>query len=110
MPTPEQTIDICIQMLSAIIDDGTIPRNIRRVADETRTILQNQDRQLGLRAAEAISKAKAQVPTSLSQVPAGSMAHHDENEAIRNMDMGRLSRTLEGKSPEEIMKLMSKVL
>jgi len=56
MPTPEQTIDICIQMLSAIIDDGTIPRNIRRVADETRTILQNQDRQLGLRAAEAISK------------------------------------------------------
>lgn len=62
------------------------------------------------KAAEAISKAKAQVPTSLSQVPAGSMAHHDENEAIRNMDMGRLSRTLEGKSPEEIMKLMSKVL
>ncbi len=56
MPTPEQTIDICIQMLSAIIDDGTIPRNIRRVADETRTILQNQDRPLGLRAAEAISK------------------------------------------------------
>ncbi len=62
------------------------------------------------KAAEAISKAKAQVPTSLSQVPAGSMAHHDENEAIRNMDMGRLSRTLEGKSPDEIMKLMSKVL
>jgi hypothetical protein len=43
-------------MLSAIIDDGMIPRNIRRIADETRTILQNQDRKLGLRAAEAISK------------------------------------------------------
>jgi uncharacterized protein len=56
MPTPEQTIDTCIQMLSAIIDDGMIPRNIRRIADETRTILQNQDRKLGLRAAEAISK------------------------------------------------------
>jgi len=43
-------------MLSAIIDDGTIPRNIRRVADETRTLLQNKDKQVGLRAAEAISK------------------------------------------------------
>jgi uncharacterized protein (UPF0147 family) len=43
-------------MLSAIIDDGTIPRNIRRVADETRTLLQNKDKQIGLRAAEAISK------------------------------------------------------
>lgn len=56
MSTPEKTIDICIQMLSAIIDDGSIPRNIRRVADETRTILQTPERQLGLRAAEAISK------------------------------------------------------
>ncbi|HWQ66760.1 MAG TPA: UPF0147 family protein [Methanospirillum sp.] len=56
MPTPEQTVDNCIQMLSAIIDDGAIPRNIRRVADETRALLQNQDKQLGLRAAEAISK------------------------------------------------------
>jgi len=43
-------------MLSAIIDDGTIPRNIRRVADEARTLLQDKERQIGLRAAEAISK------------------------------------------------------
>jgi len=56
MPIPEQTVDSCIQMLSAIIDDGTIPRNIRRVADETRTLLQDKDKQIGLRAAEAISK------------------------------------------------------
>lgn len=62
------------------------------------------------RAAEVISKAKAQVPTSLSQVPAGSMAHHDEGEAIRSMNVNQLSRSLEGKSPEEIMKLMSRVL
>ncbi len=56
MSTPEQTIHNCIQMLSAIIDDGTIPRNIRRVADETRTLLQNPDNDQGMRAAEAISK------------------------------------------------------
>jgi uncharacterized protein (UPF0147 family) len=56
MPNPEETIDNCIQMLSGITDDGSIPRNIRRVADETRTILQKQDLDIGLKAAEAISK------------------------------------------------------
>ncbi len=56
MSTPEQTIENCIQMLSAIIDDGTIPRNIRRIADETRTLLMHPDNDLGMRAAEAISK------------------------------------------------------
>jgi uncharacterized protein len=56
MTNPEKTIENCIQMLSAIIEDGSIPRNIRRVADETRALLQAQDKQLGLRAAEAISK------------------------------------------------------
>lgn len=56
MPSPDETIENCIKMLSAIIDDGSIPRNIRRVADETRTLLQSQDKQTGLKAAEAISK------------------------------------------------------
>lgn len=62
------------------------------------------------KAAEVISKAKAQVPNSLSQAPAGATAHHDEGEAIRSMDMNRLSKSLENKSPDEIMKLMSRVL
>lgn len=56
MPNPAETIDNCIQMLSGITDDGSIPRNIRRVADETRTILQKQELDIGLKAAEAISK------------------------------------------------------
>lgn len=62
------------------------------------------------KAAEAISKAKAKVPTSLSQAPAGSAVHHDEGEAIRAMSINSLSRSLESKSPEEIMKIMAKVL
>lgn len=62
------------------------------------------------KAAEAIAKAKAQVPTSLSQVPAGARAHHDEGEAIREMDINQLSRSLESKTPDEIMKLMNRVL
>jgi len=56
MPNPEKTIDNCIQMLQHIMDDSTIPRNIRRVADETRQLLLNQNKGTGLRAAEAISK------------------------------------------------------
>ncbi len=43
-------------MLQHIMDDSTIPRNIRRVADETRQLLMNNSKGIGLRAAEAISK------------------------------------------------------
>ena len=62
------------------------------------------------KAAEVIAKAKAQVPTSLSQVPAGSAAHHDEGEAIRNKSGLSLMQTFEGKSSDEILKLMSRVI
>jgi hypothetical protein len=56
MANPEKTIENCILMLQHIQDDSTIPRNIRRVADETKALLVNGSKPLGLRAAEAISK------------------------------------------------------
>lgn len=56
MPNPQKTIDNCVLMLQHIMEDSTIPRNIRRVADETRQLLMNDSKELGLRAAEAISK------------------------------------------------------
>jgi uncharacterized protein (UPF0147 family) len=56
MPSPEKTMENCILMLQRIQDDSSIPRNIRRVADETRTLLINNSKAMGLRAAEAISK------------------------------------------------------
>jgi len=56
MPNPQKTIDNCVLMLQHIMEDITIPRNIRRVADETRQLLTNDNKELGLRAAEAISK------------------------------------------------------
>lgn len=56
MPNPEKTMENCILMLQHIQEDSTIPRNIRRVADETRTLLSNNTKAMGLRAAEAISK------------------------------------------------------
>jgi len=43
------------QMLQHISDDNTIPRNIRRVADQTKSLLTNEQKSIGLRAAEAIS-------------------------------------------------------
>jgi uncharacterized protein len=56
MPNPEKTLENCILMLQRIQEDSSIPRNIRRVADETRTLLTNNSKAMGLRAAEAISK------------------------------------------------------
>ncbi len=55
MASPDETIRICIQMLQNIGEDSTIPRNIRRVADETKAVLQDGSRSIGLRAATAIS-------------------------------------------------------
>jgi len=50
------------------------------------------------RAAEVIAKAKTQVPTSLSSVPAGASVHHDEGEAIRNRSGLSLLNSFDGKS------------
>jgi len=55
MATPQETINVCIQMLQHISEDNTIPRNIRRVADQTKSLLTNEQKSIGLRAAEAIS-------------------------------------------------------
>jgi len=42
-------------MLQQIMEDASIPRNIRRVADETRKVLINEEKSIGFRAATAIS-------------------------------------------------------
>ncbi|WP_211531643.1 MULTISPECIES: UPF0147 family protein [Methanocalculus] len=55
VPT-DNTIRNCVQILQMMTEDNTIPRNIRRIADETRLILLNESDAPGLRAATAISK------------------------------------------------------
>lgn len=62
------------------------------------------------KAAEVISKAKTQVPTSLSSVPAGASVHHDEGEAIRNRSGLSLLNSFDGRSADDILKLMSRVI
>lgn len=55
MADPEVTINNCVMMLQQMMEDNTIPRNIRRVADDTRKVLMDESQTLGLRAATAIS-------------------------------------------------------
>ena len=55
MADPEVTIKNCVMMLQQMMEDSTIPRNIRRVADDTRKVLMDESQTLGLRGATAIS-------------------------------------------------------
>ena len=41
-------------VLGRIVDDSSVPRNIRRSAEEARTMLLNEDEEVGLRVASAI--------------------------------------------------------
>lgn len=62
------------------------------------------------KAAAAIAKAKTRVPTSLSDIPAGTAAHHDEAAAVLEMGSTDLMAKFAGKTPEQIMELMSRVI
>jgi hypothetical protein len=55
MANPEDMIRQCIMTLHAMSEDSTIPRNIRRMADDTMKVLQDEKKTLGLRAATALS-------------------------------------------------------
>lgn len=58
----------------------------------------------------AIAKAQSAPPMSLSEIPAGSSAAVDEAGALLEMsDAGMMSK-FDGKSPEQIMALMNRVL
>ncbi len=114
--TNQDAIDLVLAqrdklMASGVAFGDAIEQAVAKVAplfDKTTTQQTNAD--VAQRAAAAISKAKNPVATSLSQAPAGSKPQHDEGEMMRNMDISRLSQTLENKSPEEIMRIMAKAL
>jgi hypothetical protein len=61
-------------------------------------------------AAAAIAAAPHVTPTSLSEIPAGTSAHHDEAAAMLEMSPVALMTKLEGKTPEQINALMNKLL
>lgn len=114
--TNQDAIDLVVAQRDKLMANGVafgdaIEQAVAKVAPLfSKETTQQTTADVAAKAAEAISKAKATVPTSLSQAPAGSKAHHDEMDALRNMDMSRLAQSLENKSPDEIMKLMAKAL
>jgi hypothetical protein len=61
-------------------------------------------------AAAAIAAAKHVTPTSLSEIPAGTTAHHDENAAMLELTPHAVLTKLEGLSPAEIEKRLSRIL
>lgn len=62
------------------------------------------------RAAAAIAAAKSPVPTSLSEIPASTSAHHDEAAAMLEMNPQALMQRFENLSPQEIEKRLARVL
>ncbi|MDR6886137.1 MULTISPECIES: hypothetical protein [Variovorax] len=62
------------------------------------------------KADEVIASVKPKTPTSLTDVPAGSQAHHDEAEAMAEMSPLDLMAKFEGKTPAQIEALMRKLV
>ncbi|TJZ66813.1 hypothetical protein [Chitiniphilus eburneus] len=62
------------------------------------------------RAAEIVAATKPRPPTSLSQVPATVAAPGDELAALRDMSGTRLIDRFAGKSPEQIMELLDRLV
>jgi len=56
MASPEEMVKQCVYMLQVLNEDNTIPRNIRRAADETVKILTDEKKSVSLRAASALSR------------------------------------------------------
>jgi len=55
MSDPEETIKQCVQILERIINDDSVPRNIRKGAEEVKNILLREDEPPAMRAATGIS-------------------------------------------------------
>lgn len=57
-----------------------------------------------------VAATKPKAPTSLSEVPAGTSAPHDEVAAIREMSGTNLMNKFAGKTPDQILELMSRII
>jgi len=67
--------------------------------------------QIALKAAAAEEKAKGKsVPKSLSDIPAGTAAHHDEAEAIKNMTPLAIMGKFANKSSNEILTMLDRTI
>lgn len=100
--------------LKTAIESGTAPEVIE-VLDAYRAATGKPAAATGRPSAAAaaqaaIAKAKTPTPMSLSEIPAGTNVAHDEASAMMEMSEIGLMNKFDGKSAEQIMALMSKVL
>lgn len=63
-----------------------------------------------VKAKQSIADAKTKPVNSLSDIPSGNPAAHDEAEAMLNMNQRQLEAKFANKSPEEIMRLLDKIV
>jgi uncharacterized protein (UPF0147 family) len=55
-PNPKEVLKQCVETLDRIINDDSVPRNIRRNADSMKNILSNEKETPSVRASMVISK------------------------------------------------------
>jgi uncharacterized protein (UPF0147 family) len=55
-PNPKEVLKQCVEVLDRIINDDSVPRNIRRNADSMKSILSNEKETPSVRASMVISK------------------------------------------------------
>ncbi len=56
VPNPKEVLKQCVEVLDRIINDDSVPRNIRRNADSMKNILSNEKETPSVRASMVISK------------------------------------------------------
>lgn len=110
-------IDLVVAQRDALMRDGvSFGEAIEQAVAKVAPLFAGQTQQnpgepdAASKAAEVIAKAQTQTPISLSQAPAGTAPHHDQGEAIRDSDGLSLLSKFEGKSSEDILKLVSRVI
>jgi hypothetical protein len=99
----------------AVLDKGTAPQVIELfTAYKTATQAKPEPEQVQVdpkaAAKEAVDKAKPRAPVSLSDVPAGSQAHHDEAEAILEMNPVNMMEKFNGKTQAQTLELLNRII
>lgn len=113
---PEPVIDAYVQ----ILENGTSDQvnkmltnfkdatGYKAAAKEEKTIPPEEKKAPNVE--DKISKAKEKVPLSLTDIPASGATPVDEVQALLQMDSGKLLSRFEGKTPEQIEAIISRLV
>lgn len=102
----------------AVLDKGTSAQVVELLnafkaslpaAPEKPAVAEPTKAEIAAKAAATVAKAKGKTPTSLSDVPSGTITPVDEMEAMEKMNSTQLLTKMHGKSPKQILDLLSRV-